>query len=139
MSDFKTRLENEVKEETEKLGKLKQFLESEKVKELDSEMQCLINEQYHYQKGYVKVITKRLYILEGKGQAGTETLGMKRVGLGFNPSGNVNVHVAKTIQADFIDFAQELKESGADARCISIAQTDAETAAMYLVKSNFAN
>ncbi|QQU04245.1 DUF7681 family protein [Myroides odoratus] len=137
MSDFKTRLENEVKEETEKLGKLKAFLESEKVKELDNEMQCLMCEQYHYQKGYVKVIKKRLDILEDKAQSGTETLGMKRVGLKFNPSGHVNVHVAKTIQADFIDFAEFLKSHGVDQRCASIAQTEAETAAMYLVKSNF--
>ncbi len=137
MSDFKTRLENEVKEETEKLGKLSSFLRSEKIKDLDNEMQCLMFEQYHYQKGYVKTIIKRLDVLDGNTQQGIETLGMKRVGLKFNPSGNTNVHVIKTMQADFIDFAEFLKSTGSDARCASIAQTEAETAAMYLVKSNF--
>lgn len=137
MSDFKTRLQNEVKEETEKLGKLKMFLESDKIKEIDSKQQCLLHEQYHYQKGYVKAITKRLNDLEGSAQTGVLTLGMKRVGLTFNPTGNVNVHVAKTMQADFIDYAEYLKSTGVDARCASISQTDAETASMYLVKSNF--
>ncbi|MDM1507506.1 hypothetical protein HX089_16570 [Myroides odoratimimus] len=137
MSDFKTRLENEVKEETEKLGKLKSFLESDKVKDIDSKQQCFLHEQYHYQKGYVRTITKRLNDLNGDTQAVELTLGMKRVGLSFNPTGNVHVHVAKTMQADFIDYAEFLKSTGVDPRCASISQTEAETASMYLVKSNF--
>lgn len=137
MSDFKQRLETEFQELKSKLNGLRSFLQSEKIKELPQEQQILLVEQFHYMDGYFKALEKRIALLEGIKLEGRETFGMKRVKLSFNPSGNPQVNLVKRIQADFIDFAQELKESGADARCISIAQTDAETAAMYLVKLLF--
>lgn len=137
MSDFKTRLETEFSELKSKIDGLRTFLQSEKVKELPQEQQILLVEQFHYMDGYFKALDKRIALLSGTKLEGGETFGMERVKLSFNPSGNPQVNLIKRIQADFIDLAQELKENGADARCASISQTEAETACMYLVKSNF--
>ncbi|MDR2223539.1 MAG: hypothetical protein LBE34_12545 [Flavobacteriaceae bacterium] len=137
MSDFKGRLETEFSELKSKLNGLSSFLQSEKVKELPQEQQILLVEQFHYMDGYFKALEKRIALLEGVKLEGGETFGMERVKLSFNPSGNPQVNLVKRIQADFIDLAQELKASGSDARYTSIAQTEAETASMYLVKSLF--
>lgn len=137
MSDFKTRLETEVSELREKHSGLKNFLNSDAVNKIDPEQKILLVEQFHYMDGYLKAVEKRISLLNGEKIEGELTIGMERVGLSFNPSGCPVVHLTKTIAASLIDLGEELKASGNNARSISIGQTEAETACMYLVKSNF--
>lgn len=87
--------------------------------------------------GYLNATKKRLALLAGDKLEGDQTTGMKRVGLDFNPSGSPVVHLTKTISASLIDLGEELRENEKDGRCISIAQTEIETACMFMVKSNF--
>ena len=67
-----------------------------------------------------------------------QTLGEKRVRISFNPSNDGEVDILKQIAADFIDRCTSLTtENGASEknRCISLAQTHAEIAAMFAVKA----
>jgi len=65
------------------------------------------------------------------------TLGQKRVQRNFNPSANPQVEELKEKYANIIDVLESMKLDGKDARCLSIAQTEAETSCMYAVKSLF--
>ena len=66
------------------------------------------------------------------------TLGEKRVQRNFNPSANHQVEEVKQIFADAIDKIESLRNNKNGREC-SIAQTEAETACMYAVKSLFVN
>lgn len=64
--------------------------------------------------------------------------GEDRVGIGFNPSGDDLVARIKRAAADFIDLIEEIPPAPAAAdraRLKAIAQTEAETAAMFAVKA----
>lgn len=66
------------------------------------------------------------------------TLGERRVRMTFNPSSDSTVDQIKRAAADFIDRCEALRtETGASEknRCISLAQTDIESAAMWAVKA----
>lgn len=67
------------------------------------------------------------------------TLGMKRVGLNFNPSGDGRVTDAKTLGAQLIDMCEDLKKAspgnGEVLRCLAHAQTQFEDATMWIVKA----
>lgn len=66
-----------------------------------------------------------------------QTEGAYRVGLDFNPSGNVRVADIKSRVASLIDdlnpIASNREHPGA--RCASIAMTELESAAMWAVKA----
>lgn len=65
------------------------------------------------------------------------SLGTDRVRLTFNPGGNEDVRQIKQQIADCIDLVQEFSGT-ADAeknRCIALAQTALEDAAMWAVKA----
>ena len=75
-----------------------------------------------------------------------QTLGEYRVGTAFNPSADSLVDDVKRAQADFIDQVEDVKQSARDSaltqeqagekmRLCALAQTYAETAAMYAVKA----
>ena len=68
-----------------------------------------------------------------------QTLGQRRVRLGFNPSGNPFVRMLKLSQADNIDVYESQRQiAKADperARLWALAQTAAEEAAMWAVKA----
>lgn len=69
-----------------------------------------------------------------------QTLGQKRVKAEFNPSKNEIVDQIKNKAAELIDLTEQLRVEGLSGerhRLISIAQTEAETAAMYAVKACF--
>jgi len=68
------------------------------------------------------------------------SLGARRVRASFNPSNNSAVDMLKGTAAKFIDQCEAMKTDGVpDAteinRCLALAQTYAETAAMYAVKA----
>jgi len=81
------------------------------------------------------------------------TLGARRVGLEFNPSGNKKIVDIKVAAADFIDLLESYKNDvasesydtltpeqfqslkGEFLRAVSLSQTHIETASMYAVKS----
>lgn len=67
------------------------------------------------------------------------TLGMRRVGLSFNPSKSDDVNQVKKQIADLLDLLESYKddEFSEKNRTLSIAQTELETASMYAVKSFF--
>lgn len=72
------------------------------------------------------------------------TLGQKRVGLTFNPSGDERVTKIKQLAAEAIDLLQSLRgdvnsqaKSPEGQRAISEAQTQFEQASMWGVKSVF--
>jgi hypothetical protein len=62
----------------------------------------------------------------------TPSEGEWRVGVSFNPSGNVRVDHIKMVTAALIDYTLR---HGADDRTAAEAATAFETAAMYAVKS----
>lgn len=67
------------------------------------------------------------------------TLGESRVRMDFNVSGDEKVAQIKRLAADFIDLCESLKESyngqpNEKNRCLAVAQTEAEAAAMWAVK-----
>jgi hypothetical protein len=64
------------------------------------------------------------------------TLGQRRVQRNFNPTANKDVEEVKQIFADAIDKIESFRNEKNGREC-SIAQTDAETACMYAVKSLF--
>ena len=64
------------------------------------------------------------------------TFGEKRVQRSFNPSANKHVETIKQSFANIIDALEEIKNDK-NAREISLAQTYAETACLYAVKSLF--
>lgn len=75
---------------------------------------------------------------ENTGVARQLTLGEQRVRLSFNPTENPKVDEIKARAAELIDLLESMKDAEARSeknRCISIAQTDIETAAMYGVKA----
>ena len=62
--------------------------------------------------------------------------GNERVGVSFNPSGDLNVANLKSRVALLIDDLEELvQERGEAGRCAAIAQTEFESAAMWAVKA----
>ena len=67
------------------------------------------------------------------------TIGEDRVRIGFNPSASSAVDMLKQTAAKFITQCEALKDepncSDEALRCIALAQTYAETAAMYAVKA----
>ena len=68
----------------------------------------------------------------------TPTLGMRRVRLDFNPSGNATVSDIKQSAADFIDLCHRMADKTKDpevGRCIALAMTHAEDAVMWAVKA----
>lgn len=79
--------------------------------------------------------------------AKTQTLGEYRVGIEFNPSGDDMVGKIKRATADLIDLCETLKtwNAGRDGtvavaqnernRCVALAQTAFEDAAMWAVKA----
>ena len=68
-----------------------------------------------------------------------KTLGEKRCHIDFNPSNDNGISQFKRKIADAIDFIEDFRnECKADSevhRCISICQTELETAQMYGVKA----
>lgn len=69
-----------------------------------------------------------------------QTLGEQRVGIKFNPSGSTKVNRLKILSAELIDLCETLKDGDTrseKARCLSLAQTQYEQAAMWAVKGNF--
>jgi len=66
------------------------------------------------------------------------TYGTKAVGLGFNPSGDSEVHRLKSLFAEIIDLCNENRKqvnSPEQARLYSVAITEAQTAQMWAVKA----
>lgn len=59
--------------------------------------------------------------------------GEKLVRANFNPSASSDVDELKRIAAEFIDAVS--KHSERDGRCVALAITHAETAAMFAVKA----
>lgn len=62
-----------------------------------------------------------------------ETIGEKRVRLSFNPSQNELVDDIKLKTAELIDLCERMKDK--DMRCVALAQTNYEVAAMWAVKA----
>lgn len=60
------------------------------------------------------------------------TEGEHRVGINFNPGGDLRVNEIKRMAADLIDF---IDCEGKDPRCSSLAMTAFEDGAMWAVKS----
>ena len=60
------------------------------------------------------------------------TEGEYRVGINFNPGGNIHVDEIKAMAADLIDF---IHCHGRDDRCTALAMTAFEEGAMWAVKS----
>lgn len=86
---------------------------------------------------YSSVINKTNIQMEGKEN---QTLGQKRVKADFNPSKNDLVDQIKNTAATFIDLCEQLKTkeaTGEKIRLVSLAQTEAETAAMWATKACF--
>ena len=65
MSDFKTRLVNEVKELTERVEKLSVFIDSTKFEELESVDREDLIEQLKHMKSYLNVLKRRVSRLVG--------------------------------------------------------------------------
>jgi len=67
----------------------------------------------------------------------TQTLGERRVRVGFNPSQDSLVDKIKKQSAALIDMAEELKgaKDPEQSRCAALAQTHYEDAAMWAVKA----
>jgi len=66
------------------------------------------------------------------------SLGARRVRASFNPTKNSAVDMLKGTAAKFIDQCHAMADKTDDpeiGRCISLAMTHAETAAMYAVKA----
>ena len=67
------------------------------------------------------------------------TIGQKRVGVNFNPSGEEIVDQIKAKSAELIDLCESMKTSMPERnRLIALAQTNFEIASMFAVKANFA-
>jgi len=64
----------------------------------------------------------------------TMSIGESRVRLSFNPSGNDLVDEIKLKSAELIDLCETMR-STKDVRCVSLAQTAYEEAAMWAVKA----
>ena len=62
-----------------------------------------------------------------------QTLGQKRVRASFNPSHDSTVDIIKEKTADLIDLCETIKAK--DPRCVALAQTHFEDAAMWAVKA----
>ena len=63
------------------------------------------------------------------------TKGDKRVGRDFNPSGKMDVDAIKQDTASIIDRLELVEGDGETMRCVAIAQTKYEEAAMWAVKA----
>lgn len=69
-----------------------------------------------------------------------ETLGQKRVVMNYGKPTQEQIDLASSIKlkvAELIDIVEPLKTTGERARIVSIAQTELETACMYMVKAVF--
>lgn len=69
-----------------------------------------------------------------------ETLGQKRVILNYGIPTQEQKDLVNEIKdkiAELIDIVEPLKTTGERARIVSIAQTELETACMYMVKAVF--
>lgn len=69
-----------------------------------------------------------------------ETLGQRRVILSYGVPTQEQKDLANEIKlkiAELIDIVEPLKTTGERARLVSIAQTELETACMYMVKAVF--
>lgn len=67
-----------------------------------------------------------------------ETLGQKRVVLNYGKPTQEQIDLANSIKSkisELIDIVEPLKTTGERARIVSIAQTELETACMYMVKA----
>ena len=76
--------------------------------------------------------------MENTAEQRNPTIGEQRVQRSFSPSANQKVEELKSKFASLIDDLESMKSEGKNARCLSIAQTELETACMYAVKSIFA-
>ena len=85
-----------------------------------------------------KFIPAEVYVRRGSEQ-GASTLGERRVGYTFNPSGSVLVDYTKILAANRIDALEASRTDGYSEknRTISRAQTAVEDACMLAVKSIF--
>lgn len=63
------------------------------------------------------------------------SIGEDRVRTQFNPSANTMVDQIKQKSAALIDLCDQVKANGGDARCVALAQTAYEEAAMWAVKA----
>ena len=65
------------------------------------------------------------------------TKGEYRVGVSFNPSGDIWVDEIKTAAAELIDLIADIPDEGIDERkrLKALAQTEVESAAMWAVKA----
>lgn len=63
MEDFKKRILEEYTEVSNRAVKLEVFLSTNRFKELDKEMQVLMQLQNHYMNGYIECLIKRLELL----------------------------------------------------------------------------
>lgn len=66
------------------------------------------------------------------------TFGEYRVGISFNPGGHPKVNEIKQKAAELIDLLEAEKatmKNGEAVRCIALAQTEIESAAMWAVKA----
>lgn len=136
------RVVEEKNELNEKLEKLRSFLDSDIYKTLDSVDKVDLKMQYNAMITYYHVLSRRiLRFHEDKIKATTVgnayyTLGERRVMNTFNPSENEKVSSLKAIFSYAIDMIESNKTDN-NIRESSIAQTEAETACMYAVKSVF--
>lgn len=67
----------------------------------------------------------------------SQSIGVKRVGVTFNPSGDDRVDSIKVKAAMLINEINDLSlesENGEAKRCFAVAMTDIESAAMWAVK-----
>lgn len=63
MEDFKKRILEEYTEVSGRAVKLEAFLSTNRFKELDKEMQVLMQFQNHYMNGYIECLVRRLELL----------------------------------------------------------------------------
>jgi len=63
------------------------------------------------------------------------SIGEDRVRTQFNPSANTVVDQIKQESAALINLCEGIKINGGDARCVALAQTAYEEAAMWAVKA----
>lgn len=65
------------------------------------------------------------------------TIGEKRLRIVFDYSNNDLEHQIKQKAAELINLCEEMKATGKDARCASIAQTEFESGSRWAVRAIF--